>query len=194
MSYLILQTTITAQWQSLIKEAEDSSHLILGEELESYLVFLLARFTGKPEIAKSVLALDFLQSAELRGQLQQNELRDVGDKCLLIAGLFPGRAQKKRVKISYFVRIGQSAYSVLASLSKFKTAELYKTLGEHFVPLMDVLHVVRELTGPMSGLTVIEAQELWDDTASEHALAVLRRYTKAMPIAGCDPLTRKDWH
>ena len=89
MSHLILQPTETAQWHTLVKEAENNSHLMLGEELESYLVFLLVRFTAKPEIAKSVLGLDFLHCAQVTGYQKHDELREVGDKCLLIAGLSP---------------------------------------------------------------------------------------------------------
>src|SRR5437899_10481277 len=113
MSRLIIQPTEIAQWQELIKEAENSSQLVLNEELESYLVFLLIRFTGQPQLAKSVLALEFLENSRCLGQKQQEELRNVGDKCLLISGLFPGRAQRRRVKISYFVQLGQNAYVAL---------------------------------------------------------------------------------
>src|SRR6185312_5855189 len=105
MNTLILQPTATADWQTLIKEAEVASHHPLGEDLESYLVFLLIRFMKKAEMANSVLALEFLHSLELAGRVQADQLRDVGDKCLLFAGLFPGRAERRRVRISYFVEM-----------------------------------------------------------------------------------------
>lgn len=182
MSSIILQPTAAAQWQTLVKEAESSSHLLLSEDLESYLVFLLIRFTNKPEVAKSVLALEFLQSAETTGEKQRDGLREVGDKCLLFAGLFPGRAQRRRVRISYFVQLGQNAYATLANYCQQNLAELYKALGQDFVSLMDVLHVVRELSSEAEPLTPLQAEELWQDTASPHALSVLRRSTKAIPV------------
>jgi hypothetical protein len=123
MSTLILQATATADWQNLVKEAEDANHHALSEDLESYLVFLLARFTCKPEIANSVLALDFLHSLEQVGQNRVAALRDVGDQSLLFAGLFPGRAEHRHVPISYFIKIGRSAYATLASLCREKLAE-----------------------------------------------------------------------
>lgn len=182
MNTLILQPTTTANWQKLVKEAEDANHYALSEDLESYLVFLLTRFTGKPEIAHSVLALDFLNSLEEGGQRRTEALRDVGDKSLLFAGLFPGRADRRRVKISYFVDIGQNAYSTLAAICKQQIAELYGELGNGFVALMDVLQVMRELADQTSTLTPIQAAELWHDTHSRHALAVLQRTTKAMAV------------
>lgn len=181
MNTLILQPTVIADWQALVKEAEDASHYSLSEDLESYLVFLLMRFMGKPEIAKSVLALDFLHSLEQVGQQKKVlQLHEVGDKCLLFAGLFPGRAEQRHVRISYFVELGQSAYAELATLNKQKLAELYLALEEGFVMLMDVLHVIREFAGEQTGLTPLQAEELWCDTGSVHALTVLRRTTTAM--------------
>ena len=182
MSRIILEPTATAQWQSLVKEAENSSKLLLNEELESYLVFLLIRFTEQTDLAKSVLALEFLENSRALSQKQKNELRDVGDKCLLISGLFPGRAQRRRVKISYFVDLGQDAYGLLSLHCKQELATLFRALGEGFVSLMDILHVVREISCESERLTPLQADELWQDTASPHALSVLKSYTKAIPV------------
>lgn len=182
MSRIILQPTITAQWQSLVQEAGHSRSFPLTEELESYLVFLLIRFMEKPEFIKSILALEFLEGAQNMPHQNREQLRDVGDKCLLISGLFPGRAQRKRVKISYFVNLGQSAYALLSDQSKKEIGELYKSLEAGFVSLMDVLHIIREMAGEANGLTPLQAEELWSDTSSEHALQVLQRYTHAKPF------------
>jgi hypothetical protein len=178
MNNLILEPTITAEWQALVREAEDANHHLLSEDLESYLVFLLTRFTAKPEIAQSVLALDFLHGLEQLGQKKLEQLRDVGDKSLLFAGLFPGQAERRRVRVGYFVEIGQSAYAVLATLYSQQRAELYASLEKGFVALMDVLQVIRELTNQSAGLTLLQAEELWSDTRSPHALAILRRNTQ----------------
>lgn len=142
-------------------------------------MFLLVRFTGQPELAKSVLALEFLQSMANKSE-QVAHLQEVGDKALLFAGLFPEQADRKRVRISYFVELGQTAYSTLSDVSKRQLAELYQELGKSFVKLMDVLHSTRELAGKT--LTLIQAESLWNDVGSEHALAVLSRYAHGMPI------------
>ena len=86
MESLVLHPTATAQWHALVNEAESLRHIQLGEELESYLVFLLMRFTEKPEMAHSVLAMDFLDSVKAAGAERRDKLQDVGDKCLLFAG------------------------------------------------------------------------------------------------------------
>jgi hypothetical protein len=178
MNALILHPTATAQWQALVHEAEHSCAVHLADELESYLVFLLMRFCDQPRLAASVLALEFLRSLEIKGLQSQTLLRDVGDKCLLFSGLFPGIAERRRVRISYFVHLGQSAYGTLADTS---ATPVFTALCERFVALMDILHAMRELAGTAS-LLPLQAQELWNDTGSPHALSVLRRHTSAVPL------------
>lgn len=186
MNSIILEPTETAQWQSLVVEAEKTCHLELSDDLESYLVFLLARFARQPEMAASVLATEFLYGVHAVGSSQQYQLRDVGDKCLLFSGLFPGRAQKRHVRISYFVKLGKSAYGVLSEINKQHLAELYASLSSSFVPLMDVLQAMHQLTDGQTDLLPLEAAELWQDTGSQRALAVLRSYTNGTLVIDSD--------
>lgn len=176
MNKLILEPTITSQWHSLILEAEQLCSLHLTEDLESYLVFLLSRFVNQPQLANSILGVDFLESLHKAGRVQQEHLREVGDKCLLFAGLFPNNAVKKHVKISYFVDLGKNAYGTLADLSREQIAELYAALQGDFVSLMDVLQATREVAGQSPQLLPLEAIELWQATGSQHALKIARDY------------------
>jgi hypothetical protein len=182
MTSLILEPTITAQWHALVKEAEQNSHLTLTEELESYLVFLLLRFNNQPEISAGVLGIEFLKSHQLNKLAQQKQLRDIGDKCLLFAGLFPGYAEHCHVKVSYFIELGQSAYHNLAMLSAQQMATLYIRLGKSFIVLMDVLHAMRE-QNRSHPLTPLQTLELWHDTHNALALKKLRLITQGLPVA-----------
>ncbi len=175
METLVLQPTAVAQWQSLVKEAESSSHCQLEEDLESYLVFLLMRFTGEQGMAGRVLTLDYLYAMHEIGQVQCGKLRDVGDLCLLHAGLFPLRAQRRRVSISYFVDLGRSAYLHLAGHMRNSSAETYAHLAHDFVQLMDILQAMRTLEGQPSLLEPLAAHELWSATGSRYAHQVVCR-------------------
>lgn len=185
MSALRCQNT-TALWYSLVNEAQAAFPDKLEEEVESYLVFLLIRFTSKPEIASSVLALDFLHGLEETGNLQAELLRDVGDKCLLISGLFPSHAERRRVHVSYYVELGQSAYGSLGYSRACKAAALFKLLRKHFVDMMDVLHVLRGLGGACPQLQPLEAIELWEHTGSRGAYKALSQVTNGHLIH-CPP-------
>lgn len=179
----VINPTETSQWQQLVHEAELHSANSLNEELENYLVCLLMRYMSHPEIANSVIALEFLRSHQAVGKARQLALQDVGDKCLLYSGLFPRQAEKRQVKISYFVDVGQSAYTVLSVELNNTWAALFNDLSSEFVHLMDVLQAMRALDeNAEPQLLPLQAIELWHDTGSKEALRVFQRYSKNQPI------------
>jgi hypothetical protein len=184
MDTLVLQPTAVAQWHALINEAEQACAAQLDEELQSYLVFLLMRYIGASDIANSVLALEYLNSFNLEGHLRETQLQDVGDKCLLYSGLFPGRAERRRVHISYYVNLGVSAYGAMSASLAGVRARMFSDLSAHFVNLMDILHAMRELGSNPPFLQPLQAMELWQDTGSPHAYQTLTRYSQAVPVAG----------
>lgn len=182
MSSLILHPTTTAQWYAIVNEAQASCAITLQADLESYLVFLLQRFTDKPDIAASVLGLDFLASCQQDANHHQ-QLKDVGDKCLLVAGLFPGRAIKRRVKLSYFVKLGQTAYSTLSNYVVHQE-ELFNQLCYEFPKLLDVLLAMRESS--LASVDLLQSLELWHDTGSQMAWKRLRQATLSIPVTSFD--------
>lgn len=178
---LVLQPTSTAQWQALVSEAEQACATRLDEELQSYLVFLLMRFTSRPELAARILALDFLHGMTTRGRLQEEQLRDVGDQCLLYSGFYPEQAQRRLVNHAYFIDLGRSAYGTLAERVRHATAEVYAQLAEAFVHLRDILQAMRELDSE-AALDPLHNAGLWQETGSRRALDQYRRQTGAIPI------------
>lgn len=191
MSRLVVKASTMEEWLALVSEAKVAADCKLDEDMESYLVFLLMRFTEKPEIAASVLALDYLRSAQISGHLAQDHLRDVGDKCLLYSGLFPERAVRRRVKVSYFVDLGRGAYNQLADQLGHSTAILYERLARTFVALMDVLQTMRTLGAEQAVLDPIRSYELWRDTGSLRARKQLRLSTGATPLHMDDPQNKR---
>lgn len=180
MNRLHLHPTATAQWHSLVCEAEAASETRLDESLQSYLVFLLMRFTCRPELASSVMALDFLRALTSAGRLQGERLRDVGDQCLLYSGLYPRRAERRLVRLGYFVDLGRSAYDRLARGLPDAAGDLFQQLCEGFVPLMEVLQTIRDMNGSPA-LDSLQAVELWQDLRSPRAREQLRRELGTLP-------------
>lgn len=143
MKKLILHPTDTSQWHALVNEAQASTRLVLNEGTESYLVFLLIRFSQTTHLLESVIALDFLESMQLPGKRQVEKLKDVGDKSLLFCGLFPGMAEKRNVSLDYFSDMGQAAYLSVGDLHDSQSADLYYQLSEQFVALQQILQAMR---------------------------------------------------
>lgn len=143
MKQLILHPTDISQWHALVNEAQAATRLILNENTESYLVFLLMRFSQGPKLIESVVALDFLESMRKPRQLQLELLRDVGDKSLLFCGLFPGIAERRHVSLSYFSDMGQAAYLTVGELQERQSSDLYFQLSAQFVTLQQILQAMR---------------------------------------------------
>lgn len=143
MKQLILHPTDTSQWHALVNEAQASTRLVLNENTESYLVFLLMRFSQTTRLMESVIALDFLNSMQKTGHRQIELLRDVGDKSLLLSGLFPGMANKHHVKLDYFTSMGRAAYLSVSELQERTVAEMYFQLSDQFITLQQILQAMR---------------------------------------------------
>ena len=161
-------------WHDTLKCAEDRCSISLNDELEAYLVSLLMRYTNRPDVFKKVLAVAFLSAMQKSAAERQVSLQSIGDECLIFAGLFPRIAEKRNVKIGYFVDLGQSAYATLSR----QTNDLFGILAFKFVTLMDVLQSIR----PHADLLPLEAYEQWNEVGSQYALKILRDCTRGMPI------------
>lgn len=181
MSELILEPTAKAAWYRLIRDAEQRACRDLDEAKESYLVFLLMRYLRRPELVRAVLAMNFLRAANAQGRSRNEAMQEVGDQCLIFAGLFPEQASRRRVQISYFVNLGRSAYDAAAESASLGYARLYSELAEAFVPLADVLAAVRvEQEQPL--FDALQAAEHWAATGSQTARSELQRFTDATPV------------
>lgn len=177
-----------SQWHSLVNDAEQAAGVSLEPDLESYLVFTLMRYLSRPDMAQRVLALDYLQAAHCQGREQQDRLRDVGDQCLLYSGLFPRRAERRRVRISYYVDLGRTAYHHLGS-SRVALSSLYAELAHAFVSAMDVLQAIRGMREEQR-LDPLNCLDLWQDTGSAMARQALADITDATPLADPDARQR----
>jgi len=163
----ILDSSELSQWHALVREAEQDYGCQLDEAMQSYLVFTLMRFAKNPQLNSHALAIDYLNSHHLSNSLRSEQLRDIGDQCLLVSGLFPQSAEKRQVGVTYYVDLGRSAYHHISTVTQKGIAELYQQLAESFVLLMDLLQTIRQYSTP--ALQPIAAMDLWQQTGSRAA-------------------------
>ena len=189
MPKLILDPSSTASWHRLIRDAERICERELDEAGESYLVFLLMRYAAHPDLVRAVLALRYLRAAGSKGSVRRERLQEVGDHCLIYAGLFPGQAERRRVRLRYFVDIGRSAYHQVAEHSGAGAADLFAGLSATFVDLMDVLQATRRIHRDGSS-SALEAFETWLETGSRSARERLARHTEGFPAPAPGERTR----
>jgi hypothetical protein len=141
-----------ALWTDLVREAEAGAATRLDEQLESYLVFLLMAHTRDVSLHARAVAIDYLLARARSGALRRQELRDVGDRCLLLAGLYPEQAERRMVGIGYFLDLGSRAYHELSAAAGAGFADLYRYLAEAFAHLARVLMELRRYTRDIAPL------------------------------------------
>jgi len=188
MNTIQVPASSLSAFYTLVEEARQSSMTRINEDLQSYLVLLLLRLMKMPQITDGLFALDFLENIKKSQRENLEILRDIGDHCLIFSGLFPNRAKHRLVNVSYYVKLGQSAYLSLSHHSRTQLAILYENLSHQFVPLMDILHVIRDmdLHTKEQSLDLLTAEDLWSQTHSLHALKILKSTTKGFLLSSHD--------
>jgi len=134
-------------WQKLVDEAIGQTGYHCDENVEHYLILTLDHFSTEKDLASVVVAIDFLLALNSFGRKGGNQMRKVGDECLLLAGLFPERARRKHVPLEYFINLGQEAYRLLTN-PPFKwiyDPKLFAKLSQDFPTLIDVLQTMRKI-------------------------------------------------
>lgn len=139
----IRQGAAAELWQAAIREACRQRGTDLDEAEESYLVFVLLRHQRDAQLLARIQALDWLQAQQQVGRTRADALRDVGDRCLLVAGLFPALARRRRVGLDYFIDLGRGAYQGVAEAGRDGYAELFARLAASYRDLVAVLHGLR---------------------------------------------------
>ncbi len=132
-------------WQALVREVRADMGAPLDEWRESYLVFVLLRYQRDPFLLARTQALAWLHALQQVGTARADALRDIGDHCLLIAGLFPGLAERRRVQVDYFIELGRGAYREVAVCGRSGTAGLFAQLAECYRELVRTLAGLRRL-------------------------------------------------
>lgn len=174
MTHLITQVNSERLWHSLVDEAKTTCAINLSDSLTCYLVSLLASYSLRADLGKIICAVELLKGLKLaNGSQKRHVLGQVGDTCLLVAGLFPGLADRRHVRISYFIHLGQSAYAHIA----IDQQDIYAILAKHFVVLVDVLQAIRQADPNIPTLLPFQAYDLWCDTGSPRALQILKQYS-----------------
>ncbi len=136
---MLSQATPCALWHDSVREAVLHLDTALDEALESYLVMTLMAYTQTPlsgHVAEQFLA----SNQEL---LIEENLRDVGDRCLLMSGLFPEHAKSRLVSEDYYPSIGRTAYATVAERTNMSQVALFEDLSASFMLLSRTLRAMR---------------------------------------------------
>ncbi|MBI2799965.1 MAG: hypothetical protein HYX63_06690 [Gammaproteobacteria bacterium] len=172
-----------AGWRALLTTAQHRAHIFLPAGIEQYLVRLLYGTLGQPSANSVTDTVSFFERLAARSASSPTAAT-VGDQCLLFAGLFPEYAIRKGIPLAYLVQVGANAYREQGAQAPDPTTRsIVVAMADHFVPLLDVLHTLRELQQENSCIDPLNAHDLCIRFGSAHARHVLQRVTSGFPAA-----------
>lgn len=120
----------------VVKETQASTGYELPEQLEAYVVMLLAHFVDRPDYLPEKSFAEAYLKLKRPASMTAKEL---GDTCLFVTGVFPSYGSKHGIKRQYYQEIGKSSYEMVAEVMH---PELFKQLSAHFVFLSDFIDIL----------------------------------------------------
>jgi len=147
MNPIMTQPTELALWYAAINEAEQLQSIQLHHGVEGYVVMMLQRYTAEhPELAEPI-AIELLEACQnAHSQIKQAKLQQLGDRCLLLSGLFPESASRRNVSVDYYINAGKTAYATLHDVAchyNSHSESIYADLHQKFVEVTKVLAGLR---------------------------------------------------
>jgi hypothetical protein len=121
------------KFSSLIQETSGRTGTYLPPTIEIYLTYLLASHVERTDFFQDPVALRYMQLSS------HHSAKDLGDNCLVIAGIFSGL---RGMDDSYYVNIGRGSYLTAAAATG---SEILDRLARDFV---EYKHFLNQITPP----------------------------------------------
>ncbi len=135
-------------FDSLVRFGEEKSCITLPHHLHGFLVECLLEYMKDTGIVQEGFALNFPLARIEKHATGNQRLKRMGDAALILAGLFPQRAQRLNVSVTYIREMGEGAYLNLADkllrAGSKERALFFGELGIQFHLLVEVLNGTRE--------------------------------------------------
>lgn len=116
----------TTAFFRVIKDTQETTGYELPEDVEAYIVMLLASHVEKIDfLPEQPIAIEFMS---LRKPFNP-KAKELGDTCLFITGVFPYYKKRHGLNKRYYSDIGISSYNLTA---ESLNPELFGTLSKNF--------------------------------------------------------------
>ncbi len=174
---VVQYTSVAGYFHEQVVTACNEQGLEATEPAEYYVVTMLESFTNADMLFR--VNADGKRDHEALAQVlhravfepapgkQLDHYRRLGDSALYLAGIFADSLRRTTVGLSYYVRMGQSAYATLASHGSNTNAalrEIFSELSQTFPGWVEVLRQLGEQFGlatPAGELDTAGVYERW---------------------------------
>ena len=130
-----MRDAYTDAFYGVVKETQEQHGYELPVDLESYVVMLLAHYIDRPNFAPHTSFAEAYMSLKQPANMDAKQL---GDACLIVAGVFPTYGSRKGLSRSYYQNIGIGSYEMVAEVMN---RSLFKQLAHHFNFLSDFIDI-----------------------------------------------------
>ena len=143
---VILPPNRLAEWYEMLQISKQHTGIVLDDHVESYVILTLDAYLQDQLITDHALAIEFIEAINLKKTQSRSVLRHIGDRCLILSGLFERRSERLNVSDDYFCEIGQQAYLNLASFNKLHIdPQLFWKMANQFLAIRTLLQAIRAL-------------------------------------------------
>ena len=127
----------------VVKETQAKRGYDLPENLEAYVVMLLAHNIDRPDF----LPEDSFAQAYLKlSRPADYSAKELGDTCLFVTGVFPEYKNKHGLNVDYFSSIGSNSYLQIQT-------SLFNELGSKFTYVRDFISLT---VNPTKGIDLFD--------------------------------------
>ena len=124
-----------------IHQAIIVSNCKLTEPTERYIADVLNHHMRDQSLTKTPIDIAWLEPT---GSEKEAVIKyqNIGNKCLIICGLFPQQASHYNTNIAHYQHVGQSAYHFVANSKKPSSIEfeLFSELSEQFIIITNLFY------------------------------------------------------
>lgn len=130
-----MEDAYTTAFYDLVKETQDRSGFELPEQIEAYVVMLLANFVDRPNFLPSQSFAEAYLKLQRPADISAKEL---GDTCLFVTGVFPTYGTNRGMNRKYYQTIGIGSYEMVAEVMH---RDLFINLAKHFEFVSDFIEL-----------------------------------------------------
>jgi hypothetical protein len=152
-------TSLASYFRSAVGKARQNQGLEATDTAEYYVVNVLESFADADQLfgvdedgnrVDEAMAITLCKALDSHYHEKINHFRQLGDRSLFISGFFADSLRRRSVGVTYYIDMGQGAYSSLAGLMRNRGGavfkDLYSELAGRFSQWVEVLREVSEET------------------------------------------------
>ena len=127
-------------WKKSLSHAIKIAQADISQPAQSYLTDMLDKNMLNVQFNETPASIDWLQK-----QINHKKTHTVGDKCLIIVGLFPNIAQET-TSIDFYITMGKEAYAHAAKSTRTNNTEkeIFNELSKKFISISQTLALIKQ--------------------------------------------------